>query len=30
MDVFNMTYAENSFDSILDKGCLDAILPEDI
>jgi ubiquinone/menaquinone biosynthesis C-methylase UbiE len=27
-DVFNMTYKDEAFDLVLDKGCLDAIYPE--
>lgn len=29
MDIFNMTYAKNSFDILMDKGLLDAVYPED-
>jgi len=29
MDIFNMTYKDNSFDVILDKGALDALFPKD-
>jgi hypothetical protein len=29
MDIFNMSYGDNSFDVVLDKGTLDAVFPED-
>ncbi|EAR90517.1 methyltransferase domain protein (macronuclear) [Tetrahymena thermophila SB210] len=29
VDIFNMTYAPNSFDIVMDKGLLDAVYPEE-
>lgn len=29
MDVFNMSFSDQSFNVVLDKGCLDAIYPEE-
>lgn len=28
MDIFNMSYKDNQFENILDKGCLDAVYPD--
>ncbi|KRX03797.1 hypothetical protein PPERSA_04305 [Pseudocohnilembus persalinus] len=29
MDIFNMSYKDDQFENILDKGCLDAVYPDD-